>query len=157
TLRSWVDTVRRRLGLVLDGAGVVAFVWLGLSFTSFLLWLIADLAHSLPAWLSGAIVVNFLVIGMSILLAFYALIVAAGIAACAAALLGVALSPLPILFGAAMAAFGPDLSVAGLVLDVAAEPTPPGVWTVHQLSKPEPSGQTRDLGAPAWRLMHSAT
>lgn len=47
--------------------------------------------------------------------------------------LGVFAAPLPILLGILILPFGPELVVLTLVLNVSAEPTPPGIWSIHQL------------------------
>lgn len=65
-------------------------------------------------------------------------------------LLGVIASPLPVLLALLAIPFAPELAVVSLVLNVSAEATPPGVWTVRQLrSEPDPAA---DGGAT---LMHS--
>lgn len=64
--------------------------------------------------------------------------------------LGVIAAPLPVLLALLAIPFAPELAVVSLVLNVSAEPTPPGVWTVRQLH-PEPDCAP-DAG-PA--LMHS--
>ena len=63
--------------------------------------------------------------------------------------LGVVFAPLPILLGLLLLPFGPGLAPFAVLLDVSAEPTPPGVWTVHQLP-------TQPHGEPI-PLMHSAS
>jgi pimeloyl-ACP methyl ester carboxylesterase len=65
-------------------------------------------------------------------------------------LLGVIAAPLPFLLALLAIPFAPELAVVSLVLDVSAEATPPGVWTVRQL-RPEPD-RAPDAGAT---LMHS--
>ena len=65
-------------------------------------------------------------------------------------LLGVIAAPLPVLLALLAIPFAPELAVVSLVLNVSAEPTPPGVWTVRQL-RPEPDSAS-DASAT---LMHS--
>jgi hypothetical protein len=48
------------------------------------------------------------------------------------------LAPLPLLFAVALIPFGLDFSLAGLVLDITAETTPPGTWTVHHIPDENP-------------------
>jgi pimeloyl-ACP methyl ester carboxylesterase len=67
-------------------------------------------------------------------------------------LLGVIAAPLPVLLALLAIPFAPELAVVSLVLDVSAEATPPGVWTVRQL-RPEPD-RTADAGPT---LMHSVS
>lgn len=64
-------------------------------------------------------------------------------------LLGVIAAPLPVLLALLAIPFAPELAIISLVLDVSAEPTPPGIWTVRQLP-PEP--ERAPEGAT---LMHS--
>ena len=64
-------------------------------------------------------------------------------------LLGVIAAPLPVLLALLAIPFAPELAVVSLVLDVSAEATPPGVWTVRQL-RPEP-----DRAPDGATLMHS--
>jgi pimeloyl-ACP methyl ester carboxylesterase len=55
-------------------------------------------------------------------------------------LLGVIAAPLPVLLALLAIPFAPELAVVSLVLDVSAEATPSGVWTVRQLrSQPDPA------------------
>ncbi len=65
-------------------------------------------------------------------------------------LLGVVAAPLPVLLALLAIPFAPELAVVSLVLDVSAEATPSGVWTVRQLP-PEPD-RAADAGPT---LMHS--
>jgi pimeloyl-ACP methyl ester carboxylesterase len=65
-------------------------------------------------------------------------------------LLGVIAAPLPVLLALLAIPFAPELAVVSLVLNVSAEPTPPGVWTVRQL-RPEPDAAED----PGTILMHS--
>ena len=65
-------------------------------------------------------------------------------------LLGVIAAPLPVLLALLAIPFAPELAVVSLVLNVSAEPTPPGVWTVRQL-RPEPDS----AGDASATLMHS--
>jgi hypothetical protein len=67
-------------------------------------------------------------------------------------LLGVVAAPLPVLLALLAIPFAPELAIVSLVLDVSAEPTPPGVWTVRQL-RPEPD-RAADAGPT---LMHSVS
>jgi len=66
--------------------------------------------------------------------------------------LGVIAAPLPVLLALLAIPFAPELAIVSLVLDVSAEPTPPGVWTVRQL-RPEPD-RAADAGPT---LMHSVS
>jgi hypothetical protein len=65
-------------------------------------------------------------------------------------LLGVIAAPLPVLLALLAIPFAPELAVVSLVLNVSAEATPPGVWTVRQL-RPQPESATDASSI----LMHS--
>ena len=65
-------------------------------------------------------------------------------------LLGVIAAPLPVLLALLAIPFAPELAVVSLVLNVSAEPTPPGVWTVRQLrAEPDSADDASAI------LMHS--
>jgi hypothetical protein len=64
-------------------------------------------------------------------------------------LLGILFAPLPILLAVALLPFGPGLAPFATLLDVSAEPTPPGSWQVHQLPTQPPHEPIS--------LMHSAS
>jgi len=63
--------------------------------------------------------------------------------------LGIVFAPLPLLLGLLLLPFGPRLAPFAVLLDVSAEPTPPGTWTVCQLPT-----QPADEPIP---MMHSAS
>jgi hypothetical protein len=68
---------------------------------------------------------------------------------------GVVLSPLILLFALFVAPFGPELVLACVHLDITAESTPPGAWTVHHLHAPG-VGERRGGGHDeTYGLMHS--
>lgn len=69
-----------------------------------------------------------------------------------ALVVGAMAAPLPILLAVFALPLGPELAAAALLLEVTAEPTPPGRWTVWQLRPAENSGRSTGRG-----LMHSAT
>jgi len=61
-------------------------------------------------------------------------------------LLGVIAAPLPVLLALLAFPFAPELAVVSLVLNVSAEATPAGVWTVRQLrSQPDPAPDSATL------------
>src|SRR5262245_31489702 len=68
-----------------------------------------------------------------------------------ALLLGVVAAPLPVLLAILSFPFGPELALACVVLEVTAEATPPGRWTVWQLP---PDSDESASPAPA-PFMHS--
>jgi pimeloyl-ACP methyl ester carboxylesterase len=70
-----------------------------------------------------------------------------------ALVLGAVAVPLPILLAVFALPLGPELAAAALLLEVTAEPTPPGRWTVWQF-RPGQSAAGSNSGR---RLMHSAT
>jgi hypothetical protein len=69
---------------------------------------------------------------------------------------GLVLSPLILLFALLIAPFGADLVLACVHLEITAESTPPGVWTVHHLRAAPRVGERRAPGIDgAYGLMHS--
>ena len=64
-------------------------------------------------------------------------------------LLGMLFTPLPVFLGLLLIPFGPELAPYAVLLDVSAEPTPPGTWQVCQLPTQPP-----DKPIP---MMHSAS
>lgn len=110
------------------------------AFTSNTLW------DNLAGWLVIALLAFvFLVI---VPLPAYLAVLPAMILFLAGALL---LVPLTLLLTLPLLAFGPEFAIANLFLDVSAEATPPGTWTVHQL--PDRGG---DAALDQSGLMHSA-
>jgi hypothetical protein len=74
----------------------------------------------------------------------------------------VVFAPFPLLFALALLPFGVEFAAAGLVLELTAETTPPGTWTVHHIESQErkdhqdTSGESLAGIAPAQAvLMHS--
>jgi hypothetical protein len=68
---------------------------------------------------------------------------------------GLVLSPLVLLLALLTAPFGPDLVLSCVQLDITAEATPPGTWTVHHVGGVPRSGERRGSGlAGAHGLMH---
>jgi alpha-beta hydrolase superfamily lysophospholipase len=68
---------------------------------------------------------------------------------------GVVVSPLVLLLAILIAPFGPDLVLGSVHLDITAEATPPGAWTVHHLRGAPTVGERHEPGAEgASGLMH---
>jgi hypothetical protein len=68
---------------------------------------------------------------------------------------GLVVSPLILLFALLIAPFGPDLALACVHLDITAEATPPGTWTLHHLRGAPGAGEPRAPGLEsAYGLMH---
>jgi hypothetical protein len=69
---------------------------------------------------------------------------------------GIVLSPLVLLFALFVAPFGPDMVLACVHLDITAESTPPGVWTVRHLHAAPHVGERRGGSHEGpYGLMHS--
>jgi hypothetical protein len=109
----------------------------------------AGTADSAPGWLASGLLKAGLVAG-SLSLVFFIVRGAPGnFLLYGFFLLGVLFAPLPLLLALVLLPFGPGLAPFATLLDVSAEPTPPGSWQVHQLPTHPPHEPTP--------LMHSAS
>jgi hypothetical protein len=109
----------------------------------------AGTADSAPGWLASALLNAGLVAG-SLSLVFFIVRGAPGdFQLYGFFFLGMLFAPLPLLLALVLLPFGPGLAPFATLLDVSAEPTPPGSWQVHQLPTHPPHEPTP--------LMHSAS
>ena len=106
-------------------------------------------AGSAPGWLGAALRIAGLLGGSLVLVAAIVRAAPGHFLLYGFLLLGILFAPLPVLLAVLLLPFGPGLAPFATLLEVSAEPTPPGSWQVHQLP-------THPAGAPI-PLMHSAS